>query len=78
MTTAHILSTVSFHLLDNPNILDRLQRELENLMSSENPQPTWQQLERLPYLVRELNMYIYQLMIKLLTLPKERSDLRRS
>lgn len=46
LTTAHILCTLTFHLLDNPLILQKLQNELVTIS-----EPKWQQLEKLPYLV---------------------------
>lgn len=46
LTTAHALSVITFHLLDQPKILQRLQEELSTLSA-----PKWQQLEQLPYLV---------------------------
>ncbi|KAG6995793.1 N-acetyltryptophan 6-hydroxylase ivoC [Physcia stellaris] len=55
VTTSHVLSTTSFHLVDNPEILERLQQELEPLMSAESRPPTWQQLEQLPYLTAVIN-----------------------
>ena len=50
VTTAHILALTSFYLVDNPTILEKLQKELGNLMSETGPSPKWQQLEQLPYL----------------------------
>lgn len=46
LTTAHMLCTLTFHLLDNPLILQKLQHELMTIS-----EPKWQQLEKLPYLV---------------------------
>ena len=50
VTTAHILALTSFYLVDNPPVLEKLQKELGNLMSETGPYPKWQQLEQLPYL----------------------------
>lgn len=50
-TTAHILSTLTYHVIRNPKILERLQSELGTVMSETQPSPTWQQLEQLPFLV---------------------------
>lgn len=47
ITTTHILSTLTFYILDNSEILQKLQSELQTVS-----QPTWQQLEALPYLVK--------------------------
>ena len=52
VTTAHILSVITFHLLDNPEVLSKLQSELRAVMPDSESQPKWHQLERLPYLVR--------------------------
>ena len=49
-TTAHTLSTITFHVASNRSILQRLQRELETLYSQSEAQVTWTQLEKLPYL----------------------------
>ena len=50
VTTGHILALTSYYLVENPQILERLQTELGNLMSETGPSPKWQQLEQLPYL----------------------------
>ncbi len=50
VTTAHHLAIVSFHLLENPEILARLQAELNTVISDKDSRPRWQQLEQLPYL----------------------------
>lgn len=50
VTTGHILAIVSFYLISNPPVLEKLQMELGNLMSKTGPSPKWQQLEQLPYL----------------------------
>ena len=50
VTTAHHLAIVSFHLLENPEILAKLQAELKTVMADKNSRPRWQQLEQLPYL----------------------------
>lgn len=49
VTTAHILSILTFHVVNNPNILKRLQAELATLTSEDQ---SWRQLEKLPFLVR--------------------------
>ena len=51
-TTAHTLSVLTFHILHDPEILKRLQRELESVMPEPDSQPRWSELEQLPYLVR--------------------------
>ena len=50
VTTGHILAIVSFYLIDNPQVLEKLQTEIGGLMSETGPSPKWQQLEQLPYL----------------------------
>ena len=51
-TTAHTLAVLMFHILQNPGILNKVQRELGSMMSEPNSQPRWSELEQLPYLVR--------------------------
>lgn len=49
ITTAHIIATTAFHVINNPSILEKLQAELTNAVPV-NTAPKWQQLEQLPYL----------------------------
>jgi cytochrome P450 len=49
-TTAHLLAVLSFHLLDNPDILAKMQSELKSVMLDKDARPQWLQLEQLPYL----------------------------
>jgi len=49
-TTASILTIIIFHLLSKPHIVQKLQAELEPLMTRIDGPPKWQQLEQLPYL----------------------------
>ena len=49
ITTAHILAATTFHVINNPSILEKLQAELANAMTV-NTAIKWQQLEQLPYL----------------------------
>lgn len=51
LTTAHTLSILTFHILTNPEILERLQKELQTVMPDTDSRPSWVQLEKLPYLV---------------------------
>lgn len=46
-----LLSIISYHLLDNPTALARLQEELHTAMPDTNTPVTWNDLEKLPYLV---------------------------
>lgn len=57
VTTAHILTTLTFHLLDNPEILKKLQAELQTVVSDGQSRVPWQQLEQLPYMVRSSFLY---------------------
>ena len=50
-TTGHALSVMTFHLLDNPELLRKLKKELIEAMPDPAILGTWQQLEKLPYLV---------------------------
>lgn len=49
-TTAHTLSTITFHLCSNSAMLKRLQQELTDVSQSSDKPMTWAQLEKLPYL----------------------------
>lgn len=49
VTTANILATTSFYIINNPSIRQRLSAELGTLISKTET-PNWQQLEQLPYL----------------------------
>ena len=51
VTTAHILSVTSFHIINNPKILATLQAEIRTVTLAEKAQIPWQKLEQLPYLV---------------------------
>lgn len=50
VTTAHTLSILVYHILDNPSILVKVQRELKTVMSDRDAKSRWQQVEQLPYL----------------------------
>lgn len=54
VTTAHVLSTTTYHVLANPEVLHRLQKELQEVLpnsgSNPSPQTLLVQLEHLPYL----------------------------
>ena len=47
-----MLSVLTFHMVSNPDILEKLQRELASVMPEPDSQPKWSELEQLPYLVR--------------------------
>lgn len=50
VTTAHYLKFTSYHLLTNPDILQKLKAELETVMPNPNEPASLQKLEQLPYL----------------------------
>ena len=52
VTTAHILSVISFHIIKNPHVLTKLQEELRTVRPDGQIQLPWHKLEQLPYLVR--------------------------
>ena len=49
-TTAHTLSTITYHVASNMSILSKLQQELGTASSQFEAQLTWTELEKLPYL----------------------------
>lgn len=49
--TPHLMSSVSYHLLANPEILARVWQELDAAMPRPDSPVTWSQLEALPYFV---------------------------
>lgn len=65
MTVALTLSVISYHVIANPPILQKLQKELGEALPKMAPQPQWTQLEQLPYLV---NFSTPSSMVQLLTL----------
>jgi cytochrome P450 len=50
-TTGNALSIMTFHILSNPTVLLKLKKELIEFMPDPKVLPTWQALEKLPYLV---------------------------
>ena len=58
-TTGNALSIITYHLLDNPEILTKLKAEIATIMLGSDMIPSWQQLERLPYLVSDFSIFIY-------------------
>lgn len=52
-TTAQTLGVLFYHLLDNPDILERIKREVAGL--GDNEDITWAGLEKLPFLVGRLD-----------------------
>lgn len=53
-TTAHALSTITFHLLNSPEKLLKLQKELKEAFVDGNTAMKLTAVEKLPYLVSEL------------------------
>jgi hypothetical protein len=52
-TTANVLTNVHFYLLNNPDILARLQKELEEALPDRNAPVMLNAVEKLPYLVSD-------------------------
>ena len=50
-TTGYALSYLHFHLLNNPEKLQKLKSELPEAMPDRMQVPDWLQLRKLPYLV---------------------------
>lgn len=50
-TTAHALTTTTFHLLDNPDKLEKLRKELREAMPHPSQPAQLSVVENLPYLV---------------------------
>jgi cytochrome P450 len=55
-TSSLTLAYISFHLLDNPEILKELKVELSEAIPDPDRPITWQELEQLPFLV-SLSLY---------------------
>lgn len=51
-TTSRALTTIIYHVLENPEICTILQRELDAAMPDANMEVSYSTLEALPYLVR--------------------------
>ena len=54
MTVAHTLSVISYHIIANPDILRKLQDELDAAFPDPRSPMKWGQLEQLPYIVHLL------------------------
>lgn len=50
-TTARSLAVGMYHLIDRPEILSKLREELKQVMPTPDSRPTWNELEKLPYMV---------------------------
>jgi len=51
MTVAHTLSVIAVHVIKDEKMFKKLQTELKTVMPMPYSQPTWNQLEQLPFLV---------------------------
>jgi cytochrome P450 len=51
-TTANTLTVITFHLLDNPEKLVKLKKELATVLPTPTSRPKLLELEKLPYFVR--------------------------
>jgi len=50
ITTSWALTVASFHIINNPNVSQRLRTELETIVSTSSSTFDWHKLEQLPYL----------------------------
>ena len=50
-STAQTLASITYHLMANPPVLERLQEELKTVMPDPNELPSANKLDALPYLV---------------------------
>lgn len=50
ITTSWALTVASFHIINNPNVSQRLRTELETIVSTSSSMFDWHKLEQLPYL----------------------------
>ena len=51
-TTARVMATAAFYIYQNKALLTKLRDELRPVMPTPTTEPSWTQLEQLPYLVR--------------------------
>ena len=51
-TTARVLATAAFYIYQNKALVTKLREELRPVMPTPTTEPSWTQLEQLPYLVR--------------------------
>ena len=58
-TTARSLSLCFYNLITNEPVRTKLREELRQVMPAPDRQPTWNQLEKLPYLVRAMASSTY-------------------
>ncbi len=52
-STAQTLTVLTFHLLNNPEIVLELRAELDKVMPDPESSVSWQTLEQLPFMVRQ-------------------------
>lgn len=58
-TTAIVLQNLIFFILSSPEWLDRIHKELDNLIPDPQTLATWQQLEALPCLICYITHFSY-------------------
>ncbi len=56
-TTARVLATAAFYIYQNKPLVTKLREELRPVMPTPTTEPSWTQLEQLPYLVRRVSLY---------------------
>ncbi|RAL16880.1 cytochrome P450 [Aspergillus homomorphus CBS 101889] len=54
-TTARSLAIAMYHLIDRPEVLNKLREELKQVVPTPDSRPTWNELEKLPYMSGVVN-----------------------
>ncbi|KAI1777244.1 cytochrome P450 [Hypoxylon cercidicola] len=54
-TTARVLTVISYHIFQNRPLLLKLRDEIRTMMPTPTTEPSWSELERLPYLNATIN-----------------------
>ena len=49
-TTRQMLTMITFHIVDNPSVYEKLHAELVEAIPDEKKMPSWAELQKLPYL----------------------------
>lgn len=62
-TTARSLSRATYYLLSREDVRTKLREELKQSMPTPDVRPTWNELEKLPYLVSPSNLGCHQVVI---------------
>jgi cytochrome P450 len=63
-TTARYLTNITYHLLSNPVVLDKLRAELKTVMVTPDARVSWSTLENLPYMVSIMSTLSYLSLMK--------------